>query len=347
MNPQFRLSGLRNERAEAQFPGNFVSESGRRYYDPKTGRWLSRDPAEEFGGMHLYGFVKNNPIGKWDFLGMWGSDGEGGDPWAGFGSSDGSFVSSMTGSDSSANYGDIYTRTISEQDAKNLGLDRVTGGMQIDLNTRTGNVDRVDGATTTNKGTVKVGTPVEVTTGPTPPSKATIPNANDTLLGQANKLVATVGGQTADNILNTATIAALGAQEGLKNHVSVSGEVGVNVIPVIPRSLPYGPHPLAIGMGVSGEVSYRDGLKTDFNQQLSAGKFGGYGELGLTFTIPISGGRSVGNVGAAGGAGPGGKVQVEFDRNGTPTSVKITLGVGFGWEVGGNAGFPKQRDPKK
>jgi RHS repeat-associated protein len=43
---------------------------GRRYYDPKTGRWLSCDPKEELGGLHLYGFVGNNPIGRWDRLGL-------------------------------------------------------------------------------------------------------------------------------------------------------------------------------------------------------------------------------------------------------------------------------------
>jgi RHS repeat-associated protein len=70
MNPQFRCSGPRNERAKAQFPGNFVSESGRRYYNPQLGRWLGRDPIEEKGGLHLYGFVGNNGVNKWDFLGM-------------------------------------------------------------------------------------------------------------------------------------------------------------------------------------------------------------------------------------------------------------------------------------
>jgi uncharacterized protein RhaS with RHS repeats len=33
------------------------------FYDPGTGRWLNRDPIEERGGVHLYGFVRNNPIG--------------------------------------------------------------------------------------------------------------------------------------------------------------------------------------------------------------------------------------------------------------------------------------------
>jgi RHS repeat-associated protein len=30
---------------------------GYRYYDPKIGRWLSRDPIEEEGGVNLYGFI--------------------------------------------------------------------------------------------------------------------------------------------------------------------------------------------------------------------------------------------------------------------------------------------------
>jgi RHS repeat-associated protein len=43
--------------------------SGYRYYNPSTGRWLSRDPAEEDeGGPNLYGFVGNNPINFWDYL---------------------------------------------------------------------------------------------------------------------------------------------------------------------------------------------------------------------------------------------------------------------------------------
>ena len=43
---------------------------GYRYYDPKTGRWPSRDPIEEEGGINLYGFVGNNPVSKFDRLGL-------------------------------------------------------------------------------------------------------------------------------------------------------------------------------------------------------------------------------------------------------------------------------------
>jgi RHS repeat-associated protein len=41
-----------------------------RAYDPDTGRWLSRDPIEEEGGLNLYGYVGNNPVYDADFLGL-------------------------------------------------------------------------------------------------------------------------------------------------------------------------------------------------------------------------------------------------------------------------------------
>ncbi|MBE7538846.1 MAG: RHS repeat-associated core domain-containing protein [Opitutaceae bacterium] len=43
---------------------------GRRFYDPKTGRFIGRDPIQENGGLNLYAFVRNNPINKWDDLGL-------------------------------------------------------------------------------------------------------------------------------------------------------------------------------------------------------------------------------------------------------------------------------------
>jgi RHS repeat-associated protein len=41
-----------------------------RYYDPNVGRWLSRDPIEEKGGLNLYGFLGNDSINKYDYLGL-------------------------------------------------------------------------------------------------------------------------------------------------------------------------------------------------------------------------------------------------------------------------------------
>jgi uncharacterized protein RhaS with RHS repeats len=45
-----------------------------RYYDPLTGRWPSRDPIEEQGGLNLYGFVGNDGIGQLDMLGFYPFD---------------------------------------------------------------------------------------------------------------------------------------------------------------------------------------------------------------------------------------------------------------------------------
>ena len=43
---------------------------GYRYYNPVTGRWPSRDPIEESGGVNLYGFVGNDGVNAWDRLGL-------------------------------------------------------------------------------------------------------------------------------------------------------------------------------------------------------------------------------------------------------------------------------------
>jgi RHS repeat-associated protein len=42
---------------------------GYRWYTPRDARWINRDPIEEEGGMNLYGFVGNDGVGKWDYLG--------------------------------------------------------------------------------------------------------------------------------------------------------------------------------------------------------------------------------------------------------------------------------------
>jgi RHS repeat-associated protein len=57
--------------------GNYVHHAGSglelavyRAYDPSLGRWLSRDPLGEEGGLNLYGFVGNNPVSAVDWLGL-------------------------------------------------------------------------------------------------------------------------------------------------------------------------------------------------------------------------------------------------------------------------------------
>ncbi|NDC74979.1 RHS repeat-associated core domain-containing protein [bacterium] len=43
---------------------------GFRYYNPSTGRWLSRDPIGIKGGLNLYGMVGNDSVNHWDKLGL-------------------------------------------------------------------------------------------------------------------------------------------------------------------------------------------------------------------------------------------------------------------------------------
>ena len=43
---------------------------GYRYYSPELGRWMSRDPIGEDGGINLYGFVNNDSSNQQDFLGL-------------------------------------------------------------------------------------------------------------------------------------------------------------------------------------------------------------------------------------------------------------------------------------
>jgi len=51
-----------------------VAYYGYRYYDPLTGRWPSRDPIGEEGGLNIYSFVLNSPTNFIDQYGLiWGA----------------------------------------------------------------------------------------------------------------------------------------------------------------------------------------------------------------------------------------------------------------------------------
>ncbi len=54
---------------KSQNPGRGKAVSGRRYYDPRNGRFVGRDPIEEKGGLNLYGFCGNEPVNRYDILG--------------------------------------------------------------------------------------------------------------------------------------------------------------------------------------------------------------------------------------------------------------------------------------
>ena len=44
---------------------------GYRYYLPRLGRWINRDPIEEAGGLSLYQFVSDSPVNYVDPYGLW------------------------------------------------------------------------------------------------------------------------------------------------------------------------------------------------------------------------------------------------------------------------------------
>jgi hypothetical protein len=56
------------------------SHAAQGFYNPSSGRWLSRDPIEERGGDNLLGFVANSPVRTFDRLGLIGDPGP--DPFA-------------------------------------------------------------------------------------------------------------------------------------------------------------------------------------------------------------------------------------------------------------------------
>jgi RHS repeat-associated protein len=64
VSTDFRYAGLFYERNS----GLYLAEH--RAYDARTGRWLSRDPIAEAGGVNVYGYVRGNPITYTDLLGL-------------------------------------------------------------------------------------------------------------------------------------------------------------------------------------------------------------------------------------------------------------------------------------
>jgi integrase/recombinase XerD len=64
----FSFNALKRNGAAPKSMG--VTYYSYRWYDPLTGRWPSRDPIGERGGLNLYGFVGNDGITKLDLLGL-------------------------------------------------------------------------------------------------------------------------------------------------------------------------------------------------------------------------------------------------------------------------------------
>ena len=59
-----------------RYPGQYYDQetgffyNGARYYDPKTGRYVSSDPTGLLGGINTYAYVGNDPLGYVDPLGL-------------------------------------------------------------------------------------------------------------------------------------------------------------------------------------------------------------------------------------------------------------------------------------
>jgi len=74
-----RVSGPMGKLNPVRFSSKYTDNEssflyyGYRYYDPNTGRWLSRDPIGEEGGRNLYAFVYNDPVNRIDMFGLWGT----------------------------------------------------------------------------------------------------------------------------------------------------------------------------------------------------------------------------------------------------------------------------------
>lgn len=65
VQPGYAYAGLYHHQASGLYLATY------RAYDPAVGRWLSRDPAGEFGGLNLYSYASAYPIGFLDPYGLW------------------------------------------------------------------------------------------------------------------------------------------------------------------------------------------------------------------------------------------------------------------------------------
>jgi RHS repeat-associated protein len=69
---KYQFAGASGNPFDAELGLNYMM---RRWYDPRTGQFISKDPAGFYGGINLYNYVGNNPITRMDPAGTsWFSD---------------------------------------------------------------------------------------------------------------------------------------------------------------------------------------------------------------------------------------------------------------------------------
>jgi len=209
---------------------------GRRYYDPKDGRFVGRDPLGEQGGTNLYAFVTNGPVNLWDYLGMCTHSWYWDDPYdyeecpdeGGSGGSIG-VVITFGPDDNHRVPVDQDITQIGDLDLRSSIIDYLRGlsrGDRKDLAEAAGFGDNFGGGSDDFYDLVSLLEDQTIIT-----RQTVITNDNDTLLGQINIWLGTVGGQSVDDFIDIIADGARGAQQGVNDYPGIL--MGVASLPEI------------------------------------------------------------------------------------------------------------------
>jgi RHS repeat-associated protein len=347
VNPKHAAPKLAREPENTQFPGVRSAIVGRRYYSPSLGRFITKDPIEEAGGLNLYGFCGNNAVNSYDVLGNlpeWlrtifkamgidlskDPDPKDSQPGSGFNGQDANgkggepmqlepfVVTNRNNEGPRPSIPQTLIHEILNSISEQTNSDAVRGANPID---GSGGVNKV---TLHANGDVTFNDPMPPPTVNATAAQATSTGPNNAAIGPRNGPVdlQPSPGLTTGEIFRAA---GSGAVDGLKKYVSIGAE-GAAIIPLPPLT---GKN----GIGVGANVQYGgNGLTGNFG--LAAGSGAG-AAVGVTFDVGPAGPRGGNPVlvfSIAGGAGAGGAASFSFDRNFRLADISITLGFGYGFE---------------